>query len=176
MAPLQQIARSRTELTPNERDRGTTIASQPDFYQAISLGPLDGLVGYHLRRAFAALRSDFTRTFEGSGMRQVLFGILSVISANPGINQGNVARALGIQRPNMVALLNELVERGLVARTVDRQDRRAFLLKLTPSGKSTMTRVLTRIRVHEERMLHDLTSEERQTLIDLLERIEAKGD
>jgi len=109
-------------------------------------------------------------------MRQVLFGVISAIGANAGINQGNVGRMLGIQRPNMVALVNELIASGWVERTVDSVDRRAFILNLTPAGVAAMAETLALIREHEERMLKDLNTQERQTLIRLLARIEAKGE
>lgn len=142
----------------------------------IDLGPLGALAGYHLRRASAAVGSDYFRTVEPDGMRQVLFGVLSVISANPGINQGNVGRILGIQRPNMVALVNELIANGWVTRTVDSVDRRAFILNLTPDGGKAIAATLTLIHEHEERMLRDLSTQERRTLIRLLGRIEARGE
>ena len=147
-----------------------------DLVATLDLGPLEGLVGYHLRRASATLRSDYARALGDTGVRQVLFGVLSVISVNPEVNQGSVARALGIQRPNMVALVNELVGRGLVARHVDATDRRAFALNLTEMGAAAVGEALARIRVHEERILRDLTGEERRLLIGLLDRFGANGD
>lgn len=109
-------------------------------------------------------------------MRQVLFGALSVISANPGINQGNIGRILGIQRPNMVALVNELTANGWVERIVDSVDRRAFTLNLTPEGKRAIEKTLALIHEHEERMLRDLSAQEQRTLIRLLSRIAAKAE
>lgn len=120
--------------------------------------------------------SDYFRTVEPHGMRQVLFGVMSVIAANPGINQGNVGRALGIQRPNMVALVNELIANGWVERSVDNVDRRAFLLNLTPSGQAVVLETLALIRAHEERMFKDLSAQERRTLIRLLSRIASKEE
>ena len=152
------------------------IASQLDSNGIAGLGPLDELVGYHLRRASAAVGSDYFRSVEPNGMRQVLFGVISVISANPGINQSGVGRALGIAKPNMVALVNELIGHGWVERSVDAFDRRAFVLSLTPAGNAAVAGALALIRVHEERMAGDLDAEERRTLIGLLSRIEAKGD
>ena len=152
------------------------IASQLDSSGIVDLGPLSGLVGYHLRRAWAAVGSDYFRTVEPGGTRQVLFGVLSVISANPGINQGNVGRILGVQRPNMVALVNELIGNGWVERTIDSVDRRAFILNLTPAGAEAIAATLALIREHEERMLSDLSAQERRTLIHLLGRVEARGE
>lgn len=153
-----------------------TIASQLESNGTVDLGPLDALVGYHLRRASAAVGSDYFRSVEPNAMRQVLFGVLSVISANPGINQANVGRALGIAKPNMVALVNELIGHGWVERSVDTVDRRAFILKLTPAGQAAVADALALICVHEARMTRDLNAQDRKTLIGLLSRIETKGD
>lgn len=135
-------------------------------------GVLDTLVGYHLRRTYGIFGSDFAETMEGTGLRQVLFGILSVVAANPGIRQGAAGEALGIQRANMVALINELVAGGLIDRQVAEDDRRAFALTVTPAGDRAMADALDRIRAHEERLLGDLTEDERGVLIALLKRIE----
>jgi DNA-binding MarR family transcriptional regulator len=154
--------------------KDSAIATQLDIGDQIALGALDELVGYHLRRASAVLAGDFSRAVAGTGMRQVLFGILSVIAANPGINQGNVGKALGIQRANMVSLVNELVDRGLVSRDVAPDDRRAFSLTLTQDGVSVVEKTLVRIHQHEQRLLSDFSLQERALLIALLGRIEAK--
>jgi DNA-binding MarR family transcriptional regulator len=139
------------------------------------LGALDELVGYHLRRASATLRSDYARTVEAAGLRQVLFGVLSVISANPGINQGAVGRVLGIQRPNMVALVTELTERGLVTRKADPRDGRAFVLEVTRQGSHALATTLARIREHEERLLESIGLGDREELIQLLRRLADAG-
>ena len=92
---------------------------------------------------------------------------------DPGINQGNAGRALGIQRANMVSLVTELVDAGLVLRVTAADDRRAFALTLTAAGKTKLEETLERIRAHEDRLLSGLSVAERRQLIDLLARIEA---
>ncbi len=140
----------------------------------VELGVLADLAGYHLRRASGAFAADFVRALDGTGMRQVLFAILSVVAANPDINQGAVGRALGIQRANMVSLINELVDAALVERRVSPDDRRAFALRLSVAGQAKLDDCITRIHEHEEAMLSDLAAPDRAQLIALLSRIEAK--
>lgn len=142
--------------------------------EGASLGVLERLVGYHLRRASGSFSADFSRAVEGTGMRQVLLGILSVVEANPGINQGAAGRLLGIQRANMVSLINELVDAGLLDRKTAAEDRRAFALNLTPAGATMLSQCIARIEAHEHDMLVDLTAAERRTLIALLAKIEAR--
>lgn len=139
------------------------------------IGILDQLTGYHLRRASGAFGADFHVAMEGSGLRQVLFGILAVVSNSSGINQSAVGKLLGIKRANMVALINELVDKGLMERAGDPQDRRAMSLSVTEAGTALLKEGLDRIRAHEERMLAGFTDGEKQILLELLRRIKARA-
>ena len=142
-----------------------------ESHAAIGLGALDDLIGYHLRRADNVFSADFARVLEGRGVRQVPFGILSIVATNPGIHQGGVGRSLGIQRANMVALINELVEAGVLERRVAPEDRRAFALFLTEKGAATYQECRARLIQHESDLLVGLSDVERQILITLLRRL-----
>lgn len=145
---------------------------EPFDADALPLGVVDGMTGYHLRRASAVFAADFARTMDGLGMRQALFAILSIVMETPGVNQGAVGRALGIQRANMVALINDLVDRGLVDRTVAPADRRAFALRITDKGRDLVARCMILLDAHEDAMLAHLDTDERTMLVSLLRKIE----
>jgi DNA-binding MarR family transcriptional regulator len=136
------------------------------------IGRLSALVGYHLRRASGAFAVDFRDAVGDTGMRQVLVGVLAVVEANPGVKQGAVGAVLGIKPANMVSLINELVDQGLIERIVTPDDRRAFALSISPAGVAVLTECLARIGEHEARMLDQLSAEERATLLALLARIQ----
>ncbi len=157
-------------------DRGDNAVTISDDVTAPRLGVLGEIVGYHMRRASGVVANDFSRAIAATGMRQVLFGVLSIVGANPGINQGSVGRALNIQRANMVSLVNELVDRGLVLREAAAEDRRAFALSLTSKGVEMMETCLAQIRAHEDSLMADMSAGERAMLISLLGRIEANED
>lgn len=142
-------------------------------HKRFRIGRLSSLVGYHLRRASGAFALDFREAVGGTGMRQVLVGVLAVVEANPGVKQGTVGALLGIKPANMVSLINELIDQGLIERVVTPDDRRAFALSITSAGVAILTECLGRISEHEERMLDPLTPDERATLLALLARIEA---
>lgn len=139
------------------------------------LGRLSSLLGYHLRRASGAFTFDFNDAMAGTGIRQVLLGILAVVEATPGINQGAVGAALDIKRANMVSLINELVEAGLLSREVAQEDRRAFSLRLTAAGEAMLADCVKRIEQHEAKMLSQFSADERKTLQRLLSRIAGRA-
>lgn len=139
------------------------------------IGVLDELIGYHLRRASGAFGADFMVVMEGTGLRQALFAILAVVSKSPRINQSTVGKLLGIKRANMVSLINELTDMGLIDRMDDPQDRRALSLTVTEAGTALLQEGLQRIRGHEKRMLAGFTEGEKQILRELLRRIEARS-
>jgi DNA-binding MarR family transcriptional regulator len=147
------------------------IASNSISVEGVRLGVVEALVGYHIRRAGNVFLTDFTQSVSGTGMRQVLFGILSIIAANPGISQGKVGEALGIQRNNMAALANELEERGLLQRETVLSNRRTLSLTITAAGRTALDDCLLKIREHEDRLLGKLAPLERATLVELLDRI-----
>lgn len=138
------------------------------------IGALDPLVGYHLRRASSAFSADFAVAMDGTGMRQVLVGILAVIAGSPDINQGAVGKVLGIKRANMVSLINELADAALIDRKTDPGDRRALVLNITGAGQAVLKDCLARIAAHEQRMLAGFSDEEKARLLELLGRIERR--
>lgn len=139
--------------------------------QAADHGMLDELLGYHLRRAQAAVFADFMRTMEHDRITPGQFGVLTLINCNPGLNQSALARVLGIERSTMVAVIDGLEERGLVARNLSASDKRAYVLALTEQGKALLGRVQPKVRRHERRIAAALDADEVTALIDLLKRI-----
>lgn len=132
---------------------------------------LGELIGYNLRRASAFALNDFVVEFADIGLRPVTYGMLSTIAEHPGITATELCRRLGMKRANMVPLINEMEDQGLVERVAHEEDRRSQLLFLTTSAKTAMPRIRARIRRHEDRFLHRLTEAEQAVLLDLLQRI-----
>ncbi len=134
-------------------------------------GMLDDLLGYHLRRAQAAVFADFMRTMAEDRITPGQFGVLVLIDRNPGLNQSALARVLGIERSTMVAVIDGLEDRKLVARQGSVSDRRAKVLSLTRQGKALLAEVKPKVRRHEKRIAADLDAAEVKALIGLLRRV-----
>ena len=135
------------------------------------LGFLASSVGYHLKRAYLRVYDDFIVTLADLQLRPQVFSALSLIADNPGIIQSALARALAIERSNIVLIIDDLVERGWVTRNAVPRDRRIYALHATAAGRECCRIAVERIVQHEERMLGAMTPRERAALLGVLNRV-----
>ena len=91
-------------------------------------------VGFQLKLAQAAVWADLVAALAPFGLRPSHYSALLILRATPGSRQQDIGEALGIQRPNLVAMIDGLEKRGLLTRTVNPADRRSYALALTPDG------------------------------------------
>lgn len=83
----------------------------------------------------------------------------TIDNPNP-LAQGEIARRMGIDRTTMVALIDDLQERGLVRRRQDPDDRRKNIVELTEAGQD-ITRLATGARDRaEQTFLSPLSADE----------------
>jgi DNA-binding MarR family transcriptional regulator len=128
-------------------------------------------IGFHIRMVQMRVFREFYRTFEGSGVTPGMHTVLAIIRDNPGIRQRTLAELLMVREPNMTRMIQGLQGAGLIAREIDKTDRRAFHLILTDKGRALMDGVQGRMDAFEERLLGGLEGKERKALRDYLERI-----
>jgi DNA-binding MarR family transcriptional regulator len=132
-------------------------------------GLLPGLLGYTLRRAQVAVFADVARAVPELTPGQ--FGVLVLVEQNAGMNQSELGEALGVDRSTVVATLDRLEARGLLARAPSPSDRRAHALELTAAGRALLTDAARRVSAHEARVARGLSAEERAQLMALLARL-----
>jgi len=144
---------------------------ETDDLAPVDLSSLSGIVGYPIRRAQIVVFEDFARRFAPLNLTPAQYSTLVVIGDNPGRKQSDIGGALGIQRPNFVAMMDELERRGLAERTRSGADRRANALALTPAGEALLA--LARVAQSEQEAAIDrlLGRDERQSLVDRLNRL-----
>jgi DNA-binding MarR family transcriptional regulator len=135
------------------------------------MSPLNGLVGYALRRAQLAIFADFNQTLASLKLRPTQLAVLMLIDQNPGTSQSSVSEALGIQKANFVAIIAELADRGLVRRRKSENDGRTYSLGLTARGRSLLEDAEKLQSVHEARVIAQIGTEGRVQLLSLLERV-----
>lgn len=102
-----------------------------------------------------------------------LTGIVRLLAVQPGITQQQLAGLLGAAPSRVVAWIDDLEQRGWVARTRDPVDRRSNSLSLTRSGQRALARIGTVARAHEAAVTAPLDPPEREQLVTLLGKLAA---
>ena len=131
--------------------------------------PLDGLIGYQLRRASASQMGSLGGKLAAIGLTPTEASLLLLIDANPGVTQSELGRVLGIQRANMAPLVALLDRKGLVGR--QRVDGRSHGLAVTPSGGALGARAMEVMQRHDARMLCRLAPRRRAALTGAIARL-----
>ena len=104
------------------------------------------------------------------GLRPRHLIALKLLSERGPANQQGLSEALSLDPSNVVGLLNELEERGLITRRRDRADRRRHIVELSSLGEDELALAYARLSDVEDDLLSALNTDERATLYDLLVR------
>lgn len=131
--------------------------------------------GYTMKRAFNAIQTDVNASLAPMGLRMVTFSALAVVAENPGLPQSKLAEVLMIERPNLVAIVEELERSEWITRDKSPTDRRAYQLRCTIAGKRLYEDAVLAVEAHDARMTAGLSKEEVASMKSALQRIEANG-
>src|SRR6187431_3690875 len=124
-----------------------------------------------LKRLGFAAKERGMAAYESTGMHPYHYAILLVLDEGSRETQGSIADSLGYDRGQLVGLLDELEERGLVERKRDPSDRRRHVVRSTPEGKKMLRRLRTLAGQIEDDFLAPLDEREREALHGLLLRL-----
>jgi DNA-binding MarR family transcriptional regulator len=95
---------------------------------------------------------------------------LTLLSERGPMTQHAVGAALSLDPSNVVGLLNELEERGLITRRRDPADRRRHIVEVSSTGADELAQTCSQLGTVEDDLFKSLTAEQRGTLHDLLAR------
>ena len=101
-------------------------------------------------------------------------GILTMATESGPMTQKALGDALRIDRTTMVALIDDLEDKGYVTRQRHPRDRRAFLVHPTAAGLAAKTAAIRILDEQQRRYLAPLTPAERQQLGALLKRLHTR--
>jgi DNA-binding MarR family transcriptional regulator len=151
----------------------TVASSQPPTSATLPRLPEELLAfdTFLLKRLGHAAKEQSMAAYERTGLHPYHHAILIALDERSHETQGAIADALGYDRGQLVGLLDELEDRGLIERHRDPDDRRRHLVNLTSDGKRTLRRLRTLAGEIEDAFFAGLDDDERATLHALLRRL-----
>jgi DNA-binding MarR family transcriptional regulator len=115
-------------------------------------------------------RRTFEATLEPGDLRPRHLIALNLLSERGPASQQALADSLSLDPSNVVGLLNELEERGLITRRRDSGDRRRHIVELSARGQEELCDAYDRQRRVDDDLLSPLSAQERTMLYELLVR------
>lgn len=91
------------------------------------------------------------------------------------VKQQYIVDHLGIDKASMVRMLDYLVEKDLIRRSVNPQNRREYLLELSTSGKRKLPRIKKEIEKLEDALFRGISLQERKQFYRTLKLVAANS-
>jgi DNA-binding MarR family transcriptional regulator len=101
--------------------------------------------------------------------------ILALLATAAPATVAELHRGLAHKRSTLTSILDRLVERGLITRAVDEQDRRTFVITPTARGKTVAGRVKRHLRDLERAVARRVTADEIETFLKVVTAVEEEA-
>lgn len=160
-AAAARTARDRSDRPDVPNGERAVDDGQPDG--TVTAGDVDWLVG-HLRSLVATSRA----VWAGRGMTLLQLTALHLIGALAPLILTDLGKALGTRPPATSAMVDRLVNAGLVRRVPDVQDRRRVQLTLTADGKLIIGEIDSDTARRLQAVLEGISPQIHRHLIDVL--------
>jgi DNA-binding MarR family transcriptional regulator len=149
----------------------------PELKQPAALpDELRACTAFLLARVGYAIKLTAIEEFEREGFSMYQYSVMAVLSEGVKETQATIADTLKLDRSQLVGVLDELEDAGLIERRRDQSDRRRHTVSLTPSGKKQLVKMRTIVKRIEDQFLKPLDDKSRTALHDTLLRVAAYND
>jgi DNA-binding MarR family transcriptional regulator len=136
-----------------------------------ALPALTDRLGYLLKHAHARYGELSAAALAPLGITGRHNAVLIAVDSPEPLSQQEIAARLGVDRTSMVALIDELAAKELVARQPNPTDRRKNVVELTALGRTTLRRANERTATVEREFLAPLSAADGQRLRRLLQAV-----
>lgn len=148
--------------------------STPRMVRALPELSMPGTVMVRLLRTTQfGLGNYFEPVFRSLGLTENTFHVLCLLVSNDSgsASPGELSEMVGTSRANMTRLLEELVEDGHVARSIDARDARRHIITITASGRAKALEAAPLLSEPIENAFSDLDAAEFAVLERVLRKL-----
>lgn len=129
-------------------------------------------------RYLSPLHRAMRRIQDHLNVRAVAIGItgteahlVSYLGSYAPVPVGDLVRVFGLKKSTLTGMLDRLETAGLIQRAINPDDRRSFLVDLTPSGKQSAARVRVQLEEFEAALDRELTESDQRAFTNLISAI-----
>lgn len=115
--------------------------SQGDVFVIVTAEHMLNTHGILLRRCQQVALAMFMEEAAEHGFSPTQYSALAFTYIEPGIQQNTLGERIALDRSSVTKCVEILEKDGLIRREVDRNDRRARMLYITPDGEKVLERV-----------------------------------
>ncbi|WP_433868876.1 MarR family winged helix-turn-helix transcriptional regulator [Saccharopolyspora sp. CA-218241] len=133
--------------------------------------PLTDDLGFLLSRASGVVARSASKALAPLDLRVRSYSVLALVVEHRGIAQRRLAALVGLDPSQIVALVDELQDRGLVVRAADPQDRRNKLVTATEDGVRLHGEARDRVAERSDRHFAGLPAERTRELREALQHV-----
>jgi DNA-binding MarR family transcriptional regulator len=180
---MKTAGKPQTHRSGDDPPAGDPAPSGPAWPGGVAPAPLDGIgttpessvpfrsVGFTVSTIGYAVSRRFREILAPLELEPREFALLRAVAAAEGESQQTIGGRLKIPPSRMVAFVDALEARGLLERRLNPDDRRTRELHLTDAGRALLSRAFALAVGHERDLCADLSADEREQLLDLLQRV-----
>ena len=121
-------------------------------------------------------RDDLRRLLLFYALLPVLAAVLLLIATDKAVTQRDVARQLGFNESAMTAMVRRLIDMGMLERTRDEDDARAWRLRPSDRGRAALKRIQPPFERINRTIESVLTPDEITQMADCLARLATAFD
>lgn len=94
-----------------------------------------------LARAYQAFADYSAQHIRETGLTPPQFDVVATLGNTNGMNMTDIAQKTLVTKGTLTGIIDRLEKKGLVARVVPPENRRSFVIILTPEGEQTFNKV-----------------------------------
>ena len=129
-----------------------------------------------IRRMVRATEHYSSQLQRQTGLTTAKLTVLRRLAEVDGTSLAPLAESIGISQATLTVLVVQLESKGLVIRRRDEEDRRRIHLHLTEAGWQMLSSAPSLIQESFQQRLADLSEQERQQVITILQQVAAMMD
>ena len=124
-----------------------------------------------ISRAFIAIRHKETEYFEAKGLTMHQFAVMEALYHVGPLSIGELTKLILSTPGSMTVIIKNLRKKGFIDQVQQDADKRKSILKLTDSGQKLIADIFPRHAENMAEYFNKLTSEEHNTLQELMKKL-----